>query len=65
MKLIELKNWINSLPEEFKHYDVVNSEEGDLTDGFTYRFDKPIIGFYEDEPNKEIVLLTDEIKKQQ
>jgi hypothetical protein len=28
MKLKELKDWLNSLPEEFDDYSCVNGEEG-------------------------------------
>lgn len=30
MKLKDLKEWVNSLPEAFLEYDVMNSEEGKL-----------------------------------
>lgn len=58
MKLIELLNWIQSLPPEFLEFIVVNAEQGDLTeDGLTYRLDKPVMSLNVDEENKEILLL--------
>lgn len=61
MTLENIKTWINSLPEEFLQFDVVNGEEGDLVDELTYRLDKPIVNAYVDESTKEIVLITDKI----
>ena len=61
MKLNEIKKWIESLPEEFLDYDVVNAEEGPLDeDGdLTYRLDKPIMVLTVNEPGKEIIFLND------
>jgi hypothetical protein len=56
MKLIDLKKWINSLPDEFLDYGVVNGEEGELDDEFFYRIDKPIVSCMVDEETKEIVI---------
>lgn len=65
MKLKEIKNWIESLPEEFLEFEVVNVENGDLTeDGeYTYRLDKPVTGLDVDVDNKEILVMNDNSKK--
>jgi len=56
MKLKELKEWLNSLPEEFDDYSCVNGEEGIINKDYHYRVDKPIIAGFVDEENKEVVL---------
>ena len=57
MILEELKTWINSLPDRFLQYNVVNAELGELTDDYEYRLDKPVTRVFVDEENKEIVIL--------
>jgi hypothetical protein len=59
MKLKEVKNWIDNLPVEFLEFDVVNAEEGKLTnDGeVLYRFDKPVVSLNVNEESKEILFL--------
>ena len=44
MKLRDVKNWIESLPEEFLEFEIMNGEYGELIkeDEITYRLDKPI-----------------------
>ncbi len=61
IKLKDLKEWINTLPNEFLEFDVVNAEEGQLTeDGeYTYRFDKPVVSLNVDEENSEILIMND------
>lgn len=63
MKLKELKEWVNNLPEECMEYDIVNAEVGTLNEEeeITYRFDKPVSVLVVDDDNKEIVLLNDKI----
>jgi hypothetical protein len=56
MKLNELKEWLNSLPEEFGEYPCVNGEETKIDEVYHYRVDKPIIAGYVDEETKEVVL---------
>jgi len=65
MKLRELKEWVNKLPNKFLEYEVVNAEKGELTnDGeYTYRLDKPITTLDVDEDSKEILILNNEAKK--
>jgi hypothetical protein len=63
MTLQELRDFLNSLPEDFKGFGMVNGEVG-ILDGtgkegesdHVYRCDKPIISAYVDEENKEVCL---------
>lgn len=58
MKLKEVKEWVNSLPEELMDFTLVNGEWGEIPDSeFSYRVDKPIIALDVDEENREIVFL--------
>ena len=59
IKLKELRDWIDTLPKEFLEFDVVNAEEGLLTeDGeCTYRMDKPVVSLNVDVENQEILIL--------
>ena len=59
IKLKEVRDWIDILPEEFLEFDVVNAEEGILTeDGeYTYRMDKPVVSLNVDVDNQEILIL--------
>jgi hypothetical protein len=64
MKLKEIKKWIESLPEKFLEFEVMNGEYGELIkeDEITYRLDKPITALTVDEENKEIIFLNDSAK---
>lgn len=59
IKLKEVRDWIDTLPKEFLEFDVVNAEEGLLTeDGeYTYRMDKPVVSLNVDVENQEILIL--------
>lgn len=63
-KLKQLKDWIDSLPDEFLEYDVVSSEETVFDDytgdggGYTVRKDTAIIKLNVDGDTKEILLHT-------
>jgi hypothetical protein len=59
MKLKELKDWLDTLPDEFLDYTVVNGEVGFLDEQYHYRVDKPVTTLLVDEVNKEIVILND------
>lgn len=59
MDLKELKTWVNSLPEEFDDYTVVNGEIGMLEDEYWYRMDKPITTLNVDLENREIFIFND------
>jgi hypothetical protein len=64
LKLKELKDWIDSLPDEFLEYEMVSSKETVFDDytgdggGYTSRKDTPIIKLNVDEDTKEILLFT-------
>jgi hypothetical protein len=64
IRLIDVREWIDTLPKEFLKFNVVNAEEGKLTkDGeYTYRMDKPVISLNVDEEKKEILILNDKPK---
>ena len=61
MKLSELKNFINSLPEEMNDFTVVNGEFGYLDPedekSLIHRVDKPVLMINVDEKDREVVLL--------
>lgn len=59
MTLKELKEWTNSLPEEFSDFRIINAEGGDIDGEFKYRIDKPITFALIDEQTKEIVMGND------
>ena len=67
IKLKELRDWIDTLPKEFLEFDVVNAEEGVLTeDGeYTYRMDKPVVSLNVDVENQEILILNQNEYEQQ
>lgn len=65
MKLREIKEWIESLPEGFLEFEVMNSEEGSLMNEYSYRLDKPLIELNVDEDTQEILFLNKETKKPQ
>lgn len=58
MNLLELKKFLNTLPEEFDTYDLVNGEFVDmLKTEYHYRVDQPIESITVDEETKEICFL--------
>jgi hypothetical protein len=61
MKLIELKEFINNLPEEMDDFTVVNGEYGILVqdgeENLVYRVDKPVLMITVDEDDNEVLLL--------
>lgn len=61
MTLLELKEWIESLPEEFLSYQVSNATIMDLGEEgeYTIRLDKPVTALSVDEDNKEILIMND------
>lgn len=62
MKLKELKDWIDTLPEEFLEFSVVNAEMGEVGDGeLTYRLDMPVVAVSVDEESKEILILNEDL----
>ena len=61
MKLKDVKNWVENLPVEFLEFDVVNAEEGKITEegDVLYRLDKPVTSLNVNEESKEILFLND------
>jgi hypothetical protein len=61
MTVKELKEFLESLPEEFDGFGVINGEYGELPsddeDNLVYRLDKPISVIYVDEQTEELALL--------
>lgn len=55
--LKELKNWVNSLPEAFDNFVIVNGEEGELDGEHWYRVDKPVVSLGVDEDTAEILIM--------
>jgi len=58
MTFKELKEFVNSIPEEFDSFEVMNGEVGYLDpeddDSMVYRVDKPIVALYVDEHTNEV-----------
>ena len=64
MKLREIKEWIESLPDEFLEFNSFNAELGEIEDtNYTYRLDKEIMTLVVDEETKEILFLNDAPKE--
>lgn len=59
MTLRELKTFLDTLPEEFLEFNVVNGEIGMIDNQYMYRIDKPVTTLTVDEETKEIVILND------
>ena len=62
MTLKELKDWVNSLPENFLDYQVVNGEVRPIDDEFEYRIDSPITTLTVDIDTEEILILNDSVE---
>lgn len=61
MKLKDVKNWIETLPEDFLEYEVMNAEKGELgSEGiYTYRLDKPVVTLDVDTESEEVLFIND------
>ena len=58
MTLLELKEFVNRLPDTFNDYEVENAEyTGSKGDDVMYRLDKPVMAIYVREDTKEILLM--------
>jgi hypothetical protein len=58
MTLLELKEFVNRLPDTFNDYEVENAEyTGSKGDDVMYRLDKPVVAIYVREDTKEILLM--------
>lgn len=60
MTFKELKDFVNTIPEEMDEFEVVNGEVGYLDpeddDSMVYRVDKPVVALYVDEHSREVCL---------
>jgi len=59
MTFSELKEWINSLPEDFNNFQVMNGGEMVKEDIYMYRIDSPITTCVVDKESKNIIFLND------
>jgi hypothetical protein len=59
MTFSELKEWINSLPEDFNNFQVMNGGEMMKEDIYMYRIDSPITTCVVDKESKNIIFLND------
>jgi Fe-S-cluster formation regulator IscX/YfhJ len=59
MTFLELKEWINSLPEDFNDFQVMNGGETVKEDIYMYRIDSPITTCVVDKESKNIIFLND------
>jgi hypothetical protein len=58
MTLLELKQFINRLPDTFNDYEVENAEyTGSNGDDVMYRLDKPVVAIYIKEDTKELLIM--------
>jgi hypothetical protein len=58
MTLLELKQFINRLPDTFNDYEVENAEyTGSNGDDVMYRLDKPVVSIYIKEDTKELLIM--------
>ena len=63
MTLLELKEFVNRLPDTFNDYEVENAEYmgsnsvGGDSEDVKYRLDKPVVAIYVREDTKEILLM--------
>ena len=60
MTLKEVKTWINSLPDSFDDFGVMNGKVGKLDEQYSYRVDTPITTLMVDENAKEILIMHDD-----
>lgn len=57
MKLKELKEWLQKLPQEMDEYEVVLGELGKVDTDYWYRKDDPIAAMDVDTESKEILIM--------
>jgi hypothetical protein len=57
MTILELKNFLNSLPINFDTFTIVNGEVSTLGENYYVRIDKPVIHLEIDENSKELLIL--------
>jgi hypothetical protein len=57
MTILELKNFLNSLPINFDTFTIVNGEVSTLGENYYVRIDKPVVHLEIDENSKELLIL--------
>ena len=57
MKIIELKEFLETLPDDFDQYEVVNGEYVKIDSEYYSRVDKPVMFLTVDEESKELCVL--------
>ena len=57
MTLIELKDWLSKIPDEFSEYEVFIGGEKKEEDSYIYRIDNPVTTCLVDKENNGIVFL--------
>lgn len=55
--ITELKNFLNSLPDKFNDFNMVNGEVAGIDGEFYVRIDKPVIHLEIDEESGEFLIL--------
>ena len=64
MTLLELKEFVNRLPDTFNDYEVENAEyTGSNGDDVMYRLDKPVVAIYVREDTKELLIMNAPIEQ--
>ena len=64
MKLKELKEWVNALPEDCIEFDIVNGDLTETENEYTYQIEKPVVAVYMDKEHKEVIILTQKVQTQ-
>ena len=59
MTLQELKDWLDSLPEDFNDFQVMNGGEMQKDDIYMYRIDNPITTCVVDKESNYIIFLNE------
>jgi hypothetical protein len=64
MTIIELKEFINRLPDSMDDYEVENAEyTGSNDEDVQYRLDKPVVAIYVREDTKELLIMNKPMEK--
>ena len=59
MQLKDLKNWMDSLPEEFLDFNLVVGQCGEFEGEFYFRKDVPVTALSVDESDSEVLIMID------
>ena len=64
MTIVELKEFINRLPDSMDDYEVENAEyTGSNDEDVQYRLDKPVVAIYVREDTKELLIMNKPMEK--